>query len=192
MVLYPCFCSLCNTKATSKQTLLLHADGKKHKAKARAFHAANQPKQVVESAQDPKLSSENSAKVESSDKKGVEEPKLQDASDIDAHNSVESENGNLSSKKKRKLDEDVSLREKVKDDTLVELGNGEVIQGGKTEAGGKENQLKRHKAAEPASADEQLKKMKWKKLIKSALKSVSSPSQSFFHLLYMLIVIYGN
>ncbi|KAL8215499.1 hypothetical protein R6Q57_022336 [Mikania cordata] len=41
----PWFCSLCNTSATSKQTLLLHADGKKHRAKARAFHASKkQPK----------------------------------------------------------------------------------------------------------------------------------------------------
>ncbi|KAK9060826.1 hypothetical protein SSX86_021532 [Deinandra increscens subsp. villosa] len=39
----PWFCSLCNTSATSKQTLLLHADGKKHRAKARAFHASKQP-----------------------------------------------------------------------------------------------------------------------------------------------------
>ncbi|KAL8243065.1 hypothetical protein R6Q59_009323 [Mikania micrantha] len=38
----PWFCSLCNTSATSKQTLLLHADGKKHRAKARAFHASKQ------------------------------------------------------------------------------------------------------------------------------------------------------
>ncbi|KAL6496497.1 hypothetical protein OROGR_029755 [Orobanche gracilis] len=34
--------SLCNTKTTSKQTLLLHADGKKHRAKARAFHSSKQ------------------------------------------------------------------------------------------------------------------------------------------------------
>ncbi|KAI7725293.1 hypothetical protein M8C21_002684 [Ambrosia artemisiifolia] len=39
----PWFCSLCNTSATSKQTLLLHADGKKHRAKARAYHASKQP-----------------------------------------------------------------------------------------------------------------------------------------------------
>ncbi|CAH2073317.1 unnamed protein product [Thlaspi arvense] len=35
--LYPWFCSLCNTKATSQQTLLAHADGK-----AKAFHAKQQ------------------------------------------------------------------------------------------------------------------------------------------------------
>ncbi|KAF2297554.1 hypothetical protein GH714_038690 [Hevea brasiliensis] len=49
----PWFCCLCNTKATSKQTLLLHGDGKKHRAKARAFHAAKlQQTRQTESAQD--------------------------------------------------------------------------------------------------------------------------------------------
>ncbi|KAF3439642.1 hypothetical protein FNV43_RR17920 [Rhamnella rubrinervis] len=168
----PWFCSLCNTKATSKQTLLLHAEGKKHKGKARAFHAAKQPKQIEESAQDTKLSSENSSKGELVDDKGVEEPKVQDASNVDVgHTNFESENGNFPLKKKRKFDEDVSLRKKVKDDTVGELGNGEVIQGGKTEAADKESQLKRQKVAEPGSADDQFKKIKWKKLIISALKS---------------------
>ncbi|KAL9174944.1 hypothetical protein ABFS82_02G083900 [Erythranthe guttata] len=36
------FCSLCNSKATSKQALLHHANGKKHRAKARAFHESKQ------------------------------------------------------------------------------------------------------------------------------------------------------
>ncbi|KAL5538515.1 hypothetical protein UlMin_045443 [Ulmus minor] len=33
----PWFCSICNTKATSKQTLLLYAEGKKHKAKLKRW-----------------------------------------------------------------------------------------------------------------------------------------------------------
>ncbi|KMZ66607.1 putative Cell growth-regulating nucleolar protein [Zostera marina] len=37
---YPWKCSLCNTTTTSMQTLLGHADGKKHRAKARAYHAS--------------------------------------------------------------------------------------------------------------------------------------------------------
>ncbi|KAL7119817.1 hypothetical protein ACP275_02G085100 [Erythranthe tilingii] len=36
------FCSLCNSRATSKQALLHHAHGKKHRAKARAFHESKQ------------------------------------------------------------------------------------------------------------------------------------------------------
>lgn len=35
-------CSLCNTKATSQQALLDHADGKKHRAKAKGFHVKQQ------------------------------------------------------------------------------------------------------------------------------------------------------
>ncbi|XP_048335180.1 UBP1-associated proteins 1C isoform X2 [Ziziphus jujuba] len=157
----PWFCSLCNTKATSKQTLLLHAEGKKHKAKARAIHAAQQqPKQTEESAPDTKLPSDNPLKGELLDNKGLEEPKSQDPSNVDAGcNTFEAENGNLPSKKKRKSDEGVSSRKKVKNDTLAELGNGEVIQ---TEA---------DEMPEPASAGEKFKKIKWKKLITSALKS---------------------
>ncbi|KAJ3671137.1 hypothetical protein LUZ60_008563 [Juncus effusus] len=43
----PWYCSLCKTTTTSKQTLLGHADGKKHRAKARAFHAQNNPKKDI-------------------------------------------------------------------------------------------------------------------------------------------------
>ncbi|CAI9286109.1 unnamed protein product [Lactuca saligna] len=49
----PWFCSLCNTSATSKQTLLSHADGKKHRAKARAFHASKQPPKETEEQPTP-------------------------------------------------------------------------------------------------------------------------------------------
>eukprot|EP00252_Welwitschia_mirabilis_P008102 TRINITY_DN19809_c0_g1_i1.p1 TRINITY_DN19809_c0_g1~~TRINITY_DN19809_c0_g1_i1.p1 ORF type:complete len:340 (-),score=86.76 TRINITY_DN19809_c0_g1_i1:132-1151(-) len=35
----PWNCSLCNVKTTSKETLLLHSEGRKHISKARAFHA---------------------------------------------------------------------------------------------------------------------------------------------------------
>ncbi|KAL0345061.1 UNVERIFIED_CONTAM: UBP1-associated proteins 1C [Sesamum radiatum] len=62
----PWFCSLCNTKATSKQALLLHADGKKHRAKARAFHAA---KQQPNDTAGTKGSSENNAKAEAPENK---------------------------------------------------------------------------------------------------------------------------
>ncbi|KAL4589469.1 hypothetical protein LXL04_002376 [Taraxacum kok-saghyz] len=51
----PWFCSLCNTSATSKQTLLSHADGKKHRAKARAFHASKQPPKDSEEKPTPEV-----------------------------------------------------------------------------------------------------------------------------------------
>lgn len=40
-------CCLCSTGAASKQTLPLHADGKKHRAKARAFHASQKQSTLV-------------------------------------------------------------------------------------------------------------------------------------------------
>lgn len=55
----PWFCSLCNTSATSKQTLLLHADGKKHRAKARAFHASKQPPKETEEQPTPNIESKS-------------------------------------------------------------------------------------------------------------------------------------
>ncbi|BFG39668.1 hypothetical protein CerSpe_259420 [Prunus speciosa] len=159
---FPWFCSLCNTKATSEQTLLLHAEGKKHRARARAIHAAKQqPKQPEESALDTKPTPEN---------KQIEEPKLQDASRVSAEqNSSEAGNGTLLSEKKRKLDasKNDESRKKTRDNT-----SDEVIQSGKTEANGKETQLETDKLVESSSAkNESNMKIKWKKLITSTLKS---------------------
>lgn len=159
---FPWFCSLCNTKATSEQTLLLHAEGKKHRARARAIHAAKQqPKQPEESALDTKPTPEN---------KQIEEPKLQDASRVNAEqNSSEAGNGTLLSEKKRKLDasKNDESRKKARDNT-----SDEVIQSGKTEANGKESQLEKDKLVESSSAkNESSMKIKWKKLITSTLKS---------------------
>ncbi|VVA10289.1 PREDICTED: cell growth-regulating nucleolar [Prunus dulcis] len=159
---FPWFCSLCNTKATSEQTLLLHAEGKKHRARARAIHAAKQqPEQPEESALDTKPTPEN---------KQIEEPKLQDASRVNAEqNSSEAGNGTLLSEKKRKLDasKNDESRKKTRDNT-----SDEVIQSGKTEANGKESQLEKDKLVESSSAkNESNMKINWKKLITSTLKS---------------------
>lgn len=171
----PWFCRLCNTKATSRQTLLLHAEGKKHKAKARAIHAAKQqPKQTEESAPDAKLPCENPPKAELLDKKDGNEPKKQDVSKVESgQNEHEESNGNISSKKKRKLEksDDDSLRKKTKDSLLDALGNGEVIQGGKTGGGEKDSQAKQDKVSKSDHADKETKKINWKKLITSALKT---------------------
>ncbi|KAF7806767.1 UBP1-associated proteins 1C [Senna tora] len=151
----PWFCSLCNTKATSKQTLLLHADGKKHRAKARAFHAAKQqPNQTETSAPDAKPPVENSSNGEVQVNNIVDQSKLQDPA---KHNNLKSENEISPSNKKRKLDavEDSPKRKKGRDNASVEMGNGEVIQGEREEAAEKESN----------------KNIKWKKFIKSALKS---------------------
>ncbi|KFK40302.1 hypothetical protein AALP_AA3G357400 [Arabis alpina] len=46
---YPWFCSLCNTDATSQQDLLNHANGKKHRAKAKGVHAKQEQRQAENS-----------------------------------------------------------------------------------------------------------------------------------------------
>ncbi|KAL6316579.1 hypothetical protein AAG906_018834 [Vitis piasezkii] len=116
----PWFCSLCNTKATSKQALLLHADGKKHQAK-----------QKEESTQNGNVSTENISKDESIGNKNVEEAKMQNPPQMATlHGSLETENENLASKQKRKLDasDNNGDRKKVGGDASGELGNGEMIQ----------------------------------------------------------------
>ena len=157
--------SLCKTKTTSKQTLLLHADGKKHRAKARAFHAAKQqPNQTNTSAPDAKLPMEYA----SNDKvlvNSTEHTKLQDSSE---HGNLKSENETSVSNKKRKSDvvEDNPIRKKGRDDSLGDLGNGEVVQAEGAKVG-----VKAHSKKERMDNDK--KNIKWKKVIKSALKSVS-------------------
>ncbi|KAM2218762.1 hypothetical protein TB2_017647 [Malus domestica] len=158
---FPWFCSLCNTKATSEQTLLLHAEGKKHRAKARAIHAAKQqPKQPEESVPDTEPPPKDTPKGEVLENKQIEEPKSHDASRVNTEQqSPEAETYTLLKNKKRKLDasKNNESSKKTKDNTSDEVGNGKVVQSGKTEANGKEGEL--------------TTKTKWKKLITSTLKS---------------------
>ncbi|XP_041005493.1 UBP1-associated proteins 1C [Juglans microcarpa x Juglans regia] len=172
----PWFCSLCNTSATSKQALLLHAEGKKHRAKARAFHAAKDPpKQTEESTPDAKLQTGDTQKDELVANGHVKEPKLPDPPKADiVHNNLESDKGAAPSKKKRELEGSAKdgSRKKAKGDTSSDLGNGEVIHGEKEEAAETKSPLKDDKLAEYSSAKEDTKeKIKWRKLITSALKS---------------------
>ncbi|XP_034913349.1 uncharacterized protein [Populus alba] len=173
----PWFCSLCNTKATSKQALLLHADGKKHRGKARAFQAAKQqPKQTEESA----LDSIGPTKVALIENKHVEEQKLQDTPSVDsADTNTEIENGKLPSKRKRKVDASGSdgTGNKTKDGAANEVGNGKSqVERRKSDdvetqlKKAKHNALKDDKATSPKKEDNK-KNIKWRKLIKSALKS---------------------
>ncbi|KAI9074314.1 hypothetical protein K1719_043737 [Acacia pycnantha] len=160
----PWFCSLCNTKATSEQTLLLHADGKKHRAKARAFLASKQqPVQTDTSAPDAKLPVEHASNGQVQVSNNVEQRKLQDPSEC---NNLKSGNEISPSNKKRKSDVvgDNPIRKKGRDDSPGELGNGEVVQAEGAEAGEKSH-LKKEKMVNNK------KNIKWKKFIKSALKS---------------------
>ncbi|KAK7291820.1 hypothetical protein RIF29_07269 [Crotalaria pallida] len=148
----PWFCSLCNTKATSQQTLLLHADGKKHRARARAANASKQqPAQTDKSTPDAKIAVETATNGEVKDDQNAEPPKLQEPSKED---NLKPEKEISSAKKKRKLDaSEGDLIKKSRNDTSIDTENGEVIQGEKAAATGDKN------------------KIKWKKFIKSALKS---------------------
>ncbi|XP_054822089.1 UBP1-associated proteins 1C [Prosopis cineraria] len=160
----PWFCSLCNTKATSKQTLLLHADGKKHRAKARAFHSAKQqPLQTDTSASDAKLPVEHASNDKVQVNNNVEQTKFQDPS---KHNNLKSGNESSPSNKKRISDvvEDNHIRKKGRDDSSGELGNGEVVQA-EGAAGEKQDLLQKERMVNDK------KNIKWKKFIISALRS---------------------
>ncbi|KAL8136508.1 hypothetical protein V2J09_002509 [Rumex salicifolius] len=168
----PWFCSLCNTSATSQQTLLLHADGKKHRAKARAFHAANQPKPTEESnAADVALADKclsNSAPENNDAKEEPQKPaKAASNDDIPV-----SENGNLSVKK-RKTDDSV-VAKCTGGDVQTQLGNGEVVQIEK-EVDEKRKKVKKAKHDEQENGEHEScpasEKIKWKKLLSSILKS---------------------
>ncbi|XP_010262006.1 PREDICTED: UBP1-associated proteins 1C [Nelumbo nucifera] len=176
----PWFCSLCNTNATSRQTLLLHAEGKKHRAKARAFHAAKQqPKGTEESTPNVKDSTVNRPNEEILGNKDVEESKGQDPpkGTILLENT---EADNVPSKKKIKLDASLngSTRRNEINENSVETSNGEVIQAERAEAEKADGQIKKRKHVNvPKEEDktecteESNKKIKWKKLVTSILKS---------------------
>ncbi|XP_021902068.1 UBP1-associated proteins 1C isoform X1 [Carica papaya] len=175
----PWFCSLCNTKTTSKQTLLLHADGKKHRAKARAFHAKQQPEETEESVPDMKVPTENASKAELLDNKHLGNKVDGLSKSVPSHGSSDVGNGDLTSNKKRKLDapRDDGTQKKSGNSTSNKVGDGEVIQVEKVKTE-EESRIKKAKYVSKkedevvqASKDIKKKDIKWKKLIMSALKS---------------------
>ncbi|KAI3879487.1 hypothetical protein MKX03_014107 [Papaver bracteatum] len=148
----PWYCSLCKTSATSQQTLLLHAEGKKHGAKARAFHASQQP---------PKPAEESTPNVTDST---VEAPKEESLTKEDPPtDSVKV------SKKKRKIDSSVNGNS----DKPVESTEVEVEE--KKKKVKKENgSAKKSEDTDEETADTNevgSKKIKWKKVITSVLKA---------------------
>ncbi|KAK3213464.1 hypothetical protein Dsin_018170 [Dipteronia sinensis] len=176
----PWFCSLCNTKATSRQTLLLHAEGKKHRGRARAHHAANQPPKQVEEVADMNGSTENTSNGKSADNKHVEEPKLQNLPEVETvHDESQTLNGNLPSTKKRKNHASENDGKKTASDTPDEAGAGEVIQvetakAKETERSSKKSKhdlLKAEVEGSMNTKEDTKNKIKWKKLITSSLKS---------------------
>ncbi|XP_068635438.1 UBP1-associated proteins 1C-like [Aristolochia californica] len=156
----PWACSLCNTNTTSKQTLLLHAEGKKHRAKARAFHAANKqlteaeesvPKEtaLVDGSQNGEIRKDGTGKMD--EPNGVDQQKETVISSLEVEKEIQS-------KKKRKLNA-----------SEHDFGNVEAIQ---AENGSEGLQKKQKSMKSLAPCDSQTnKKIKWKKLIVSILKS---------------------
>ncbi|XP_073052394.1 uncharacterized protein [Primulina eburnea] len=176
----PWFCSLCNTKTTSKQTLLLHADGKKHRAKARGFHASKQ--QPVDAVGTTDLTQKNAIN-EVPESNGLWESRDQNSSKVTSlHDNLEVETHSLKSDKKRKLEESKGDGAKLKTggETSTD-GNGEVIQIQQTETEvtkglkkAKNCMTKGIAILDSTSKKENLeKKIKWKKLVTSFLKSES-------------------
>ncbi|KAF5183549.1 Ubp1-associated proteins 1c, partial [Thalictrum thalictroides] len=164
----PWFCSVCNTSATSKQTLLLHADGKKHRAKARAFHASKQPpKETNELTSNTKHSTDELCKGDSIPTESEKDFNEQDLSKSTSAN-IGAENGTKPSEKKRKLmdtdDGSSEKKEGIKD-------SGEVIQAKKKKTKHLDVDEEQNINIIGDTEEVKSKKIKWKKLITSILKS---------------------
>ncbi|XP_074280745.1 uncharacterized protein LOC141605759 [Silene latifolia] len=166
----PWFCSLCNTKATSQQALLLHGDGKKHRAKVRAHTAKQPPPQEAVPKSD--VSTQDNAKTEALDDKIIADKENITSDGALGKDNSSAQNGNLSAKKKRKSDTD--------DDGSTNKclnGQGEGI----SAQAGVQEKLKKLKKAKPepavniegskAEKENAKEKIKWKKLITSVLKT---------------------
>ncbi|KAJ6813564.1 UBP1-associated proteins 1C [Iris pallida] len=169
----PWFCSLCNTYTTSQQTLLGHADGKKHRAKARAFHAAQKPSNQTEESTP---SEKNGPKAESTEGNGSDN-NVQGDLQIDSNASIKEGENETQANRKRKLDASVEgLSKKSDEKNASESINGEVIQTElsevrhcKSKKKNTKDVLEKHDFIKEASES----KIKWKKLVTSILKTKS-------------------
>ncbi|GJN18553.1 hypothetical protein PR202_gb05725 [Eleusine coracana subsp. coracana] len=143
----PWSCSLCNTTTTSQQTLLLHADGKKHRAKAKAFHASQKQANGNE---------QNHENKESGGAPAVESKQL---------NGGKSDNSEAEGKdagKRKRIDDNAAEQPDNAKKKNLSSSIGEVIQS--------ENDKLENKAkSEQKNADKQ--KIKWKKIITKVLKA---------------------
>ncbi|KAG0487433.1 hypothetical protein HPP92_009528 [Vanilla planifolia] len=170
----PWYCSLCNTPATSKQTLLLHADGKKHRAKAKAYHSSHihssQTYNGINGNVDQKLE-----KIEANGSK-VDQPEETNLLTDGSQQLQEKK-----SEKKRRHEESagVDLLIDNKHNNACNITYGEGVKAEQTE----ERQNKRNKNAGKIPDSEHvdnnqvrenealMKNIKWKKLVTSILKS---------------------
>ncbi|MQL89578.1 hypothetical protein Taro_022146 [Colocasia esculenta] len=166
----PWTCSLCNTTTTSKQTLLLHADGKKHRAKAKAFHAAQKQDSKLEESAPNTNSANGISSADSSETKNTENK------ETSATISMEEE-GLL---KRRKTDtfKHIESGTEANDNNRTESANGEVIQSSEVEEKSKKRkknadsmlQVEGHQNANGHAKEAPGQRIKLKKLIVSTLK----------------------
>ncbi|KAL6008043.1 hypothetical protein ACLOJK_033549 [Asimina triloba] len=144
----PWTCSLCNTKTTSRQTLLLHAEGKKHRTKARAFHFSQQKSsQTEQSTANGKDAINGRSDGCSTDDhemgiKSVDELKVRDPSKATTEPNTEAGKGSPSMKKRKS--NLFACGDTGNTDGSYNMNDGEVIQTENGEAG-PERQLKRKK-----------------------------------------------
>ncbi|OAY68255.1 UBP1-associated proteins 1C [Ananas comosus] len=160
----PWFCSLCNTTTTSKQTLLLHAEGKKHRAKARAFHASQKQCNAVDSAANEKGIQSYVPSSDSFKPNGLEK--------IEEHEEkvlVPKEKESTTKRKREDKESDRDMDKNVERQNLSGLNNGEVIQAEESKKPKKKR--KDHEDKQEESKELTKHKFKWKKIATSILKS---------------------
>ncbi|KAF0916328.1 hypothetical protein E2562_005927 [Oryza meyeriana var. granulata] len=154
----PWFCSLCKTTATSKQTLLSHADGKKHRAKAKAYHASQ--KQANGAEQTPKET--------------VSAP-MTESAQVNNEKSTENESGVDKDAAKRKRTNDTTSEEpdNTKRQNSLSVNSGEVIQSanGEPEHKAKSKSTIDELASRANLEDSKNQKIKWKKIITKVLQT---------------------
>ncbi|RRT74978.1 hypothetical protein B296_00031737 [Ensete ventricosum] len=176
---YSFFCwisiySLCNTNTTSKQTLLLHADGKKHRAKARAFHATQkQSTQTVEPTSNTEIADGKppAKSIESNGFLKTDESK----DELNEAVKLVAEVENESSVKRKRNNEIIEDFAKDSEKNVYDLSNGEVIQAREIGAEGRPNKKKHvedHHDKQYHGKEFSQHKVRWKKLVTSTLKTV--------------------
>ncbi|CAM0881482.1 unnamed protein product [Alopecurus aequalis] len=157
----PWFCSLCNTTTTSKQTLLGHADGRKHRAKAKAYHASQKQENGPEQTPNDK---------EIGGAPTTEPPQLNDGKGAD-----DSEKKVDKDAVKRKRTDGIALEEpdNAKRQNLSYLKTGEVIQSENGELKTKSKSAANEVLNGTNHLDTKKQKIKWKKIITKILETNS-------------------
>ncbi|CAL4949065.1 unnamed protein product [Urochloa decumbens] len=137
----PWVCSLCNTTTTSKQTLLLHAEGKKHRAKAKAFHSSQKQANGAE---------------QTADLKETEAVPTKESAQVNGGKGGDHERDEEKDVAKRKRMDDMAIEEpgNTKKQHLASSNTGEVIQ-----------------SKDSNNLSEKKTKIKWKKIITTTLKT---------------------